>query len=207
MAPPRNLRRRRALADAAIGILGSAGIHGLSHRAADERAGLPTGTASNYFPSRDGLLEAAARRVAELQLADMRAATAQVPGPAGADELAGLLAASLYDSATRHRGRFLAICELSLEATRRPALGQVLAELTSATLDVTVAEHRALGLGTSPEQVQALITLFGGTLLALVTGPPAAVTPDGALLLARCMVTGVLGALPAGAAGPPSGSR
>ncbi len=201
MAPPRNLHRRRALADAAIEILGSAGIHALSHRAADERAGLPAGTASNYFPSRDGLLEAAARRVVELQLGDMRSANAQAPGPAGADELAALLASSLFTSATRHRTRLLAICELSLEATRRPALGQVLAELAGATLDVTAAGHRALGLATSSGQVQALITLFGGTLLALVTGPPAAVTRDGTLLLARCMVTGVLGTLPAAAPG------
>ena len=57
-------------------------------------------------------------------------------------------------------------------------------------------EHRTLGLPTSPEQVQALITLFGGTLLTLVTGPPEAVTRDGALSLARIMVTGTLGAIP-----------
>ena len=204
MAPPRNLRRRRALADAAIEVLGTAGIHGLSHRAADERAGLPPGTASNYFPSRDGLLEAAARRVAELQLADMQSADARVAAPAGPEQLAGLIGGSLYDSATRHRTRFLAICELALEATRRPALGEVMARVAAASLDVTLAEHRALGLPTSPEQVQALVTLFGGVLLTLVTGPPAAVTPDATLLLARCMVTGVLGTVPAADPGTPS---
>ena len=61
MAPPQNTRRRNALADAAIEILGTAGIHKLSHRAVDEQAGVPPGTASNYFPRRDDLLEAAAR--------------------------------------------------------------------------------------------------------------------------------------------------
>jgi AcrR family transcriptional regulator len=74
MAPPRNTRRRRALADAVIEILGTAGIHKLSHRAADERAGLPAGTAANYFPRRDDLLAAAAERVAELHIAEMAAA-------------------------------------------------------------------------------------------------------------------------------------
>lgn len=204
MAPPRNLLRRRALADAAIGILGTAGLHGLSHRAADERAGLPPGTASNYFASRDDLLEAAARRIAELQLADMRSADAQVTGPAGPGQLAELIGASLYASATANRTRFLAICELSLEAARRPALRAAMAELASASLEVTLAEHRALGLATSPQQVQVLITLYGGALLALVTAPPMAVTRESTLLLARCMVTGVLGTLPSAAPGASS---
>lgn len=58
-----NLRRRDALADAAIEILGTGGIHKLSHRAVDEQAGLPQGIASNYFPRRDDLLAAAASRI------------------------------------------------------------------------------------------------------------------------------------------------
>ena len=40
--------------------------------------------------------------------------------------------------------------------------------------------------------MQALITLFAGTLLTLVTGPPGAVTPQHTLMLARCLVSGVL---------------
>jgi DNA-binding transcriptional regulator YbjK len=206
MAPPRNTQRRDALADAAIEILGTAGIHKLSHRSVDERAGLPPGTAANYFPTRDDLLTAAARRVAGLHLADMTAAGMTAAGMAAADLAAGgradgtalaeLIGASLYDAATRHRARYLAIFELTLEATRRPGLARSLAELGVAALETTVAEHRSLDLPTSPEQVQALITLFGGSLLTLVTGPPEAVTRDGALALARAMVTGALGAIP-----------
>jgi DNA-binding transcriptional regulator YbjK len=196
MAPPRNTQRRDALANAAIQILGTAGIHKLSHRSVDEQAGLPRGTAANYFPTRDDLLTAAARRVAGLYLADMTAAGLPAAGQADSDTLAQLIGASLHESATRHRTRYLAIFELTLEATRRPGLARSMAELGAAALETTVAEHRALGLPTSPEQVQALITLFGGTLLTLVTGPPAAVTRDGALSLARIMVTGTLGTIP-----------
>jgi DNA-binding transcriptional regulator YbjK len=192
MAPPKNLRRRRALTDSAIEILGMSGMHELSHRAVDERAGLPAGTTSNYFPSRDDLLEAAARRIVELQVADMQAADGQVAGPVGLSQLAELIGASLYDSATRRRTQFLAIFELTLEATRRPGLGQALAQIAAATLEATVAEHRALGLDTSPEQVQLLLTLFAGALLALVTGPREAVTPGAALTLAHSLVTGAL---------------
>ena len=196
MAPPQNLRRRIALADAAIEILGTAGIHRLSHRAVDERASLPPGTASNYFPRRGDLLAAAAHRVAQLNLADMAAADREVAGPAGPDVLAQLIGAALHDFATRHRTRYLAVFELTLEATRQPELAQTIAQLAAAMVDATVAEHRALGLPTSPRQVQVLSTLFAGTLLTLVTGPPEAVTPQNTMMLARCLVSGVLDTTP-----------
>jgi DNA-binding transcriptional regulator YbjK len=196
MAPPPNLHRRDILADAAIEILGTAGIHKLSHRAVDEQASLPAGTASNYFPRRFDLLTAAARRIAELHLAEMAAADRESASPAGQDGLAELIGASLYDSATRHRTRYLAIYELTLEATRQPGLAQSMSQLAAGALDTTVAEHRALGLPTSPQQAQALITLFGGTLLTLVTGPAEAITRASTLTLARSIVSGVLGTAP-----------
>jgi DNA-binding transcriptional regulator YbjK len=200
MAPPRNMRRRSALADAAIEVLGTAGIHKLSHRAVDERAGLPAGTAANYFPRRDDLLAAAAERVAELHVAEMtaadRAAIASAGDPSGAsaglDALAGLIGASLHQAATRHRTRYLAAYELALESTRQPALAEAMARLGAAALGSTLAEHRSLGLPTTAEQVQALIALYNGTLMTLVVAPPGTVTPEATLALASCLVSGVL---------------
>jgi DNA-binding transcriptional regulator YbjK len=200
MAPPRNTRRRSALADAAIEVLGTAGIHKLSHRAVDERAGLPGGTAANYFPRRDDLLAAAAERVAELHLAEMTAADraaitaagAASADPAGPDALAELIGASLHDAATRHRTRYLAAYELALESTRQPALAEAMSRLGATALGTTLAEHRVLGLPTTPEQVQALIALYNGTLMTLVVAPPGAVTAEATLALARCLVTGAL---------------
>src|ERR1700733_9746783 len=209
MAPPRTTRRRRTLADAVIEVLGTAGIHKLSHRAADERAGLPAGTAANYFPRRDDLLAAAAERVAELHVAEMTAADraaaernaadgrtagrpASGPVSAGLDVLAALIGASLHDAATRNRTRYLAAYELALESTRQPALAEAMSRLGAAAFGTTLAEHRSLGLLTTAEQVQALIALYNGTLLTLVVAPPETVTPEATLALARCLVTGVL---------------
>jgi DNA-binding transcriptional regulator YbjK len=196
MAPPRNQQRREALADAAIAILGTSGIHTLSHRAVDQRAGLPVGTAANYFPTRDELLAAAAHRVFGLHLAAMEAADSQVTGPLSAAGLADLLGDALYMWAIGERTRYLALYELALEATRRPALAQALSEMITATLDVTIGQHRALGLATSPEQVQMLITLSSGVLLTLAAGLPGASTPDDTRALARCLVAGVLTTVP-----------
>jgi DNA-binding transcriptional regulator YbjK len=195
------VQRRHALTDAAIEVLGTRGIHQLSHRAVDEAAGLPAGTASNYFKSRDELLDAVARRVAALHLADMEATSAAMADATPAE----LIGRSLYDAATERRTRFLAIFELSLQSTRQPALMKAMSEIAFATLDATVTHHRTLGLQTSPERVQALMTLFGGALFALVTAPPGSVTEQGANALAQCIVSGVLTALPDPPQPPPAG--
>lgn len=85
--PPTNPGRRRALADAAIDLLAASGVHGVTHRAVEKTAGLPQGTASNYFRSREALLVAAAERIVELHRADTERA-AQDHEPA-ADRAAG----------------------------------------------------------------------------------------------------------------------
>jgi DNA-binding transcriptional regulator YbjK len=193
---PRNEERRRALADAAIAILAGQGSHHLTHRAVDRRAGAPAGTTANYFPQREDLLDAAARRIVELSVTDMTTATAPTQtAPPSPPDLASLLGESLFAAATVLRERYLAIYELLLEATRRPRLGQTLAALSESTVESTLALHRELGLGTTRAQVEAMVTLYGGALYALVTGPGAeTITRDQTRALARAIVTGVLGA-------------
>ncbi|MYS86010.1 TetR/AcrR family transcriptional regulator [Embleya scabrispora] len=194
MAPPPNLERRRAIADGAIEVLAGSGVHGLSHRAVDEAVGLPAGTTSNYFRSRDALLTAAAERVVELHQADMAAAHGLVLGPIDRDGLVALIGASLEFSATAHRARYLAVYELTLEATRRPALQQALDGIKAGAVDFTLDQHRALGLHTTREDVATLITLFGGALYTLVTGQAGAVNAATTRALAQTMVAGVASA-------------
>ena len=51
-------------------MLGERGIHGLTHRAVDAAAGLPAGSASNYFRTRDALLDAVVERFAARERAN-----------------------------------------------------------------------------------------------------------------------------------------
>jgi AcrR family transcriptional regulator len=208
--PRSNPARRNGLTDAAITLLASDGVHGLTHRSAERAAGLPAGTASNYFRNREELLVAAAERIVELHLADMaRADAAAVEqtarhAPGGpAPDLAGLIGASLEVAASAHRDRYLAVFELVLESRRRPALTAALARLAGGAAGFTGDEHAQLGLDLPPRAVPLLITLYGGALFTLVTGPdlPAdSVSSDGtddpgsptAHDLARAIVAGVL---------------
>ncbi|MGW5410551.1 TetR/AcrR family transcriptional regulator [Actinomadura geliboluensis] len=186
--PPTNLARRQALTDAAIDLLAASGVHGVTHRTVEKQAGLPAGTASNYFRSREALLVAAAERVVELHLADMEQAAEHQP--AGGADLVEMLTESLFTAATALRDRYLAIFELQLEAVRRPALAAALAGLQEAAVRFTAGLHDQLGLKIAPEKVPALIALYGSALFALVSAPPGTVTRPSVKTIVDTMVHG-----------------
>lgn len=77
-----NRDRRDRLRDAAIAVLAQEGGRGLTRRAADAAAAVPTGSAKNYFPTRDALVRGAAERCAE-----QYRALAENPAGAGLDDL------------------------------------------------------------------------------------------------------------------------
>ena len=59
--------RRETLLDAAIQVLGERGMRPLTHRAVDAEAGVAAGSAANYFPTREALLEAIVERVSAME--------------------------------------------------------------------------------------------------------------------------------------------
>ena len=209
--PAPNELRRALLTDTAIALLAEAGTHGLTHRAVERRAGLPDGTASNYFRSREALLVAAAERIGELHRVDMDAAAAA--WSAGGDErpvdrpshrdrrpvapsteaqTVELITASLLDAATRNRARYLAVFELRMESLRRPALAEALAAVVTTSFRFTAGHHAALGLDIPPERIPLLITLYGGVLFTLVTEPSGEIDEPAVRALVDAFVHGAL---------------
>ncbi|OUC95367.1 TetR/AcrR family transcriptional regulator [Streptosporangium minutum] len=186
--PPTNPARRQALTDAAIDLLAASGVHGVTHRAVEKEAGLPTGTASNYFRSREALLVAAAERVVELHLADMDQAAERQP--ADGANLVEMLTESLFAAATTLRHRYLAIFELQLEAVRRPALAAALAGLQEVAVRFTAGHHDQPRLKIAREKVPALITLYGSALFTLVSMAPGSVTRPTVEAIVDTMVYG-----------------
>ena len=191
--PRTNPARRRALTDAAISLLASDGVHGLTHRSAERAAGLPAGTASNYFRNREELLVAAAERIIELHLDEMdRVNTDAVREDADrAPDLAELIGISLETASSSLRDRYLAIFELVLESRRRPALAAAMSRLAGGAAAFTGDQHALLGLDLPPRAAPLHITLYGAALFALVTTPSDAGVPS-AHELARALVAGTL---------------
>lgn len=186
--PPTNPARRRALTDAAIELLASSGVHGLTHRAVEKQADLPPGTASNYFRNREALLVAAAERIVELHHADTDQAIDRATEQP--TTLVDLWTRSLLTAATTLRDRYLAIFELQMEAARRPVLASALARLQDRASLVTAGHHDKLGLTIARERIPALIALYGGALFALVTAPPGSVNREVVQQVVQVMVHG-----------------
>lgn len=136
--------RTALITDAALALLAERGMRGLTHRAVDERAGLPQGSTSNYARTRQSLLEATVRRLAEREARVLAPGELPLPGatpgehaagagatppdpsgpaaPPGPDTLIAGLAAALHRYLTRHPDLLVCRYELALEATRRPEL-------------------------------------------------------------------------------------
>src|SRR5262249_18271023 len=185
------------MTDAAIDLLAASGVHGLTHRAVEKAAGLPVGTAANYFRSREALLVATAERIVELHHADVdQAIQAQkataTPRAATAGQLPEMLAEALFVAATTQRTRYLAIFELQLEATRRPVLATALAGLADSALRITAGHHADLGLPIAQDQVPILIALYSGALFTLVTVPPDSVSKGVVEGIVHAMLHGAL---------------
>ena len=68
-------QRRRELCDAAIEVLAQHGSRGLTHAQVDRYANVPEGTTSYYFRTRAALLRGVGKRVAEIDLANLRSVT------------------------------------------------------------------------------------------------------------------------------------
>ncbi|WP_040795585.1 TetR/AcrR family transcriptional regulator [Nocardia higoensis] len=106
---------RERLLDAAIDLLGTRGSRALTHRAVDEAAGLPAGSSSNYFRTRDALLSGIAERLEERDHLDW-AALSRVPAPGTVDQLIETMAAFVRHAVTTDRTRTLARYTLFLDA-------------------------------------------------------------------------------------------
>ncbi|MBO3742263.1 TetR/AcrR family transcriptional regulator [Actinoplanes flavus] len=113
--------RRDELLDAAIEVLGQSGIHGLTHRRVDAAAGLPAGSTSNLFRTRDALLEAVAERFTERETANWERLAFGVP-PATPREFALLMTLFAREATGPSRTLTLARYAMLVEAGIQPEL-------------------------------------------------------------------------------------
>lgn len=166
----KNDSRRRAIADAGLTVLAREGSRGLTHRAVDVAAQVPTGTTSNYFRSRDALIEGLVERIGE-RLAptpqDLERRAAAPPGPA-------LFADYIRDIVrrlTEDRDVTLALFELRLEGGRRPEVAAVLGAWQRAGLEGDVAFNTAAGLPGGRREIALFHYAIDGLLLDRLTTP------------------------------------
>ncbi|MGW2728406.1 TetR/AcrR family transcriptional regulator [Streptomyces sp. NPDC001494] len=165
-----NPERRAALVDAGIAVLAREGARGLTFRAVDAEAGVPTGTASNYFASRDDLLRQIDARLHVRLAPDPKVLEALLSQRRDRALVAAFMR-DLMDRAVRDRTGYLALFEMRLEATRRPELRASFTASVRGDLEQGMEFHRAAGLPGGDETVAVLYLAMLGLLLEHLTLP------------------------------------
>ncbi|WP_418959069.1 TetR/AcrR family transcriptional regulator [Streptomyces tritici] len=166
----RNPERRAALLDAAIEVLADEGARGLTFRAVDARAAVPTGTSSNYFTDRDQLLSQVAERIF-VRLTPEQGAIDGALAPEPSRELLVELMQWLARRMAAQRSCYLGLFELRLEATRRPDLRERLTEVLRSDLDENIRLHLAARMPGDADTVRLLYFALTGLLLDHFTVP------------------------------------
>lgn len=159
--------RRELIADVALRVLEAEGGRGLTHRAVDREAGLPEGSTSNYFPTREALLTAAMLRLVELDGPAVRAMEDLVPGGPYEPRRAAELVAEMIGGMLSPERAPLAVAryELVLEARRRPEFKAAFNEVRREFLLLTERLLPAAGCTQPREHAPELLALLDGLMV------------------------------------------
>lgn len=167
--------RDRAL-DAALALVGEQGIRALTHARVDERAGLPKGSTSNWFRTRDALVAGVVTHLAERERADFAAAPLppiETPEQL-TDALTSMVAVETGPFAARTRARFA----LFLEGAADPAVLTPLLEQRRTYVRWMVELLAQVGARAPAEASRSLMAAADGLVLHRVTvDPDAAIRP------------------------------
>lgn len=158
-------RRRSALLDAAVSLLGQEGPRGLTHRAVDVRAGVAEGSTSYYFRTRAELVDAVLEHVAGLEQERIERIAAEPV------DLTGATSTTLARLTDVDRDVCIARYELMLEIARHPELRPLLERRRAASLELLQGVVTSAG-STHPDQdSRALEALLDGLLLHQLSHP------------------------------------
>ena len=120
--------RREQVLDAAIQVLGTGGSRGLTHRAVDEAAGVPIGSTSNYFRSREALITGIVARLEARDYEDF-ARVSPAPTPGSVAGLSRILAQLVIIATTTDRVRTQARYALFVEAATAEADSEIVGSI------------------------------------------------------------------------------
>ncbi len=148
--------RREQILDATLRVIGRDGRESVTHRAVAEEAGVPLGSTTYYFDSRDDILGQALEHVAAQEVERYGRLGDELRSVKSARELADRLVTELVGAA-EDRTAYIAEYELWLEAGRRP-------ELREAAQSWCDAEQRSVAgaletLGSTDPQADASLVV------------------------------------------------
>jgi DNA-binding transcriptional regulator YbjK len=198
------ITRREQVLDAAITVLGTQGVRGVTHRAVDAEAGVPAGTTSNHFRTRDALFEGVVERFVLRERAVFEE-LAKGAAPRTPLELTAVLADWTVAAVGPQRELTIARFAILVEAAIRPSLRRKLAEAAAEVSAWATELMRAAGSVDPERDVRYLANQVEAMTLHQLAYPDPDFDPGPAL---AALVTAVVPAsttVRAGAGGRPGG--
>ena len=162
--------RRRGILTAATTVMARQGNRGLTHRAVDREAGIPEGSSSAYFRTRDALLGALGDFVADRMAVDVEALGVRLAGCPGDHERAVAEVSRLFSRWLDEPDLLTARLELTVAATRDPGLA---ARFTQWRDDIVAMVREVLATAGKDggASADALVAALDGVLLASLLQP------------------------------------
>lgn len=160
--------RRREILSAATTVLAQLGNRGLTHRAVDRQAGLPEGSSSAYFRTREALIGALGDFVADRLAADVEALGARLATCPGDHGRAVAEVSLLFSRWLDEPDLLTARLELSVAATRDAALAERFRRWRDDLVEMVRGVVAAADAAEKPTGASAetLIAALDGVLLA-----------------------------------------
>jgi DNA-binding transcriptional regulator YbjK len=173
--------RRIQLLDAAIAVLGTRGLRQLTHRTVDEVAGLPIGSTSNHFRTREALIDGVLDRMVELE-------TQMWQGLAGlepeAGQFAAVVARMVRDLAGQAKTITLARHAIFHEAAFQPGLQRKIGEARKRLAQWGIPWLAALGSANPELHFDTMLALIDGLLSNQLASPVRHFEPEPMILVA-----------------------
>jgi TetR/AcrR family transcriptional regulator, regulator of biofilm formation and stress response len=195
---PQSELRRRAILEAALRVIAEGGVESVTHRRVAAEAGVPLGSTTYYFASREDLLREAFRQHASAVLTGLDGLAETTPLRTASDLVSFLVELVGRELADRE-GSLLVEYELIVRAARDPELArEVKAYERSLTSRLGEVLER-LGVTPALEAARILIALVRAFELECLTDPPDGVASFRRRLEAVVagMMAGVAARLPA----------
>jgi TetR/AcrR family transcriptional regulator, regulator of biofilm formation and stress response len=153
--------RREQILEAALRVIGRSGRESVTHRAVAEEAGVPLGSTTYYFDSRDDLLGQALEHVAANEVERYGRLGEELRDVKSGRELADRLISELV-AAAEDRVAYIAEYELWLEASRRPDLREAAQSWCDAEQRSVAGAMEALGSSDSRADASIVVAALDG---------------------------------------------
>jgi len=161
MAELATASRREQILEAALRVIGRSGTQAVTHRAVAQEAGVPLGSTTYYFKSKDDLLRQALEHVAASEVERYESLGEELRSVKSPRELADRLIAELVANA-EDRIAYIAEYELWLEAGRRPELRTAAQSWCDAEQRAVAGAMETLGSGDPATDASLVVAALDG---------------------------------------------